>query len=101
MAIQRPSTIRAAALRSNALSLAKAFATGFRCSQEPVREFASRSDKASNSLFDISKTLRSWDVDQGWLLPPSVHQFVAPGHLAHFVRDTVCEAQDPSAITGV
>jgi transposase len=49
----------------------------------------------------MSKTFRAWDVDQAWLLPPSVHQFVAPGHLAHFVRDTVREALDLSAITGV
>ena len=48
----------------------------------------------------MSKTFRSWDVDQGWLLPPSIHEFVAPGHLAHFVRDTVREALDLSAITG-
>jgi len=49
----------------------------------------------------MSKHFRSWDVDQGWLLPPSVHQFVPAGHLAHFVRDTVREALDLSAITGV
>jgi len=49
----------------------------------------------------MSKTFRDWDVDQGWLLPPSVHQFVPPGHLAHFVRDTVREGLDLSAITGV
>ena len=49
----------------------------------------------------MSKTFRAWDVDQGWLLPASVHEFVAPGHLAHFVRDTVREALDLSAITGV
>lgn len=49
----------------------------------------------------MSKSFRAWDVDQGWLLPPSVHQFVPPGHLAHFVRDTVREALDLSAITGV
>ena len=46
----------------------------------------------------MSKTFRSWDVDQGWLLPPSVHEFVPAGHLAHFVRDTVREALDLSAI---
>jgi hypothetical protein len=46
----------------------------------------------------MAKTFRSWDVDQGWLLPPSVHEFVPPGHLAHFVRDTVREALDLSAI---
>ena len=44
------------------------------------------------------KVFRAWDVDQGWLLPPSVHEFVPPGHLAHFVRDTVREALDLSAI---
>lgn len=49
----------------------------------------------------MSKTFRAWDVDQAWLLPASLHQFVPPGHLAHFVRDTVREALDLSAITGV
>jgi len=49
----------------------------------------------------MSKTFRAWDVDQAWLLPPSLHEFVPPGHLAHFVRDTVREALDLSAITGV
>lgn len=46
----------------------------------------------------MSKTFRAWDVDQGWVLPPSLHDFVPPGHLAHFVRDTVREALDLSAI---
>jgi transposase len=46
----------------------------------------------------MSKTFRQWDVDQGWLLPASVHDFVPPGHLAHFVRDTVREALDLSEI---
>ena len=46
----------------------------------------------------MSKSFRSWDVDQGWLLPPSVHEFVPAGHLAHFVRDTVREGLDLSAI---
>jgi transposase len=46
----------------------------------------------------MSKTFRDWDVDQGWLLPASVHEFVPPGHLAHFVRDTVREGLDLSAI---
>jgi transposase len=49
----------------------------------------------------MSKTFRTWDVDQSWLLPASVQEFVPPGHLAHFVRDTVREALDLSAITGV
>src|SRR5215203_431027 len=46
----------------------------------------------------MAKVFRCWDVDQGWLLPPSVHEFVPPGHLAHFIRDTVREALDLSAI---
>ena len=46
----------------------------------------------------MAKVFRFWDVDQGWLLPPSVHEFVPPGHLAHFVRDTVRAALDLSAI---
>lgn len=54
-----------------------------------------------DSLLVMSKTFRAWDVDQAWLLPPSVHQFVPPGHLAHVVRDTVREALDASAITGI
>ncbi len=37
-------------------------------------------------------------MDQGWLPPPSPHEFAPPGHLAHFVRDTVREALDFSAI---
>lgn len=48
----------------------------------------------------MSKSFRAWDVDQGWLLPPSLHDFVAAGHLAHFVRDTVREGLDLSAIIG-
>lgn len=46
----------------------------------------------------MAKTFRSWDVDQGWLLPPSLHEFVPGGHVAHFVRETVREALDLSAI---
>lgn len=46
----------------------------------------------------MPKTFRSWDIDQGWLLPPSVRDFVPPGHVAHFVRDTVREDLDLSAI---
>ena len=49
-------------------------------------------------MLAMSKQFRSWDVDQSWLLPPSVHEFVPAGHLAHFVRDTVREALDLSAI---
>jgi len=46
----------------------------------------------------MSKTFRSWDVDQVWLLPPSIHDFVPAGHRAHFVRETVRESLDLSAI---
>lgn len=49
----------------------------------------------------MSKTFRSWDVDQAWLLPASVHDFVPPGHLAHFVRDTVREGLDLRSILSV
>lgn len=33
-----------------------------------------------------------------WLLPPSVQDLVPPGHVAHFVRDTVREGLDLTAI---
>jgi transposase len=46
----------------------------------------------------MSKTFRPWDVEQRWLLPPSVHELVPAGHLAHFVRDTICEELDLRAI---
>ena len=46
----------------------------------------------------MSKTFRDWDVEQGWLLPPSVLDFVPPDHLSHFVRDTVRESLDLTAI---
>ncbi len=49
----------------------------------------------------MSKTFRAWDVDQTWLLPPSLHEFVGSEHVAHFIRDTVREGLDLSAITGV
>jgi transposase len=45
-----------------------------------------------------AKRFRPWDVDQAWLLPPSVHELVPQGHLAHFVRDAVREHLDLSAI---
>ena len=46
----------------------------------------------------MAKTFREWDVNQGWLLPPSVHELVPPNHLSHFVRDTVRTDLDLSAI---
>ncbi len=46
----------------------------------------------------MEKKFREWRVDQAWLLPPSVLDFVPEGHLAHFVRDTVRESLDLLAI---
>lgn len=49
----------------------------------------------------MAKTFREWNVQQQMLLPPSVLDFVPPGHLAHFVRDTIAEELDLSAIVAV
>jgi transposase len=46
----------------------------------------------------MSKTFRPWDVEQRWLLPPSVHELVPAGHVSHFVRETVREELDLGAI---
>ena len=46
----------------------------------------------------MSKTFRPWDVEQRWLLPPSVLELVPAGHVAHFVRDTVREELNLDAI---
>jgi transposase len=46
----------------------------------------------------MEKTFRDWDIEQLMMFPPSVQDFVPPGHLAHFVRDTISEALDLSAI---
>jgi transposase len=46
----------------------------------------------------MAKTFRAWDVDQEWLLPPSVHDFVPAGHAAHLIRDLVRETLDLPAI---
>jgi hypothetical protein len=32
-------------------------------------------------------------VDQDWLLPPSLREFVPTGPVAHFIRDTVREGR--------
>jgi transposase len=52
----------------------------------------------SATRYGMSKTFRRWDVDQIWLLPPSVQDFVPAGHIAHFVREMVCTGLDLSAI---
>jgi transposase len=46
----------------------------------------------------MSKTFRAWDVEQRWLLPPSVDDLVPADHLAHFVRETVRQDLDLGAI---
>lgn len=46
----------------------------------------------------MSKTFRPWDVDQTWILPPTLDDFVPAGHVAHFVRDTVRNDLDLSAM---
>ena len=46
----------------------------------------------------MNKTFRAWDVDQRWLLPPCVDDLVPADHLAHFVRETVRQELDLSAI---
>jgi transposase len=46
----------------------------------------------------MTKSFRPWRVDEVWLLPPSVNEFVPPGHPAHLVRDIVREELDLSAI---
>jgi hypothetical protein len=45
------------------------------------------------SAWVMAKMFRPRDVDQSWVLPLSVYEFVPPGHLAHFIRDTVREAE--------
>ena len=51
-----------------------------------------------DSLAGMSKSFRPWEPDQVWLLPPSIQDLVPAGHIAHFVRDTVREGLDLSAI---
>lgn len=46
----------------------------------------------------MSKRFRPWLVDQPQFLPPSIDEFVAPDHVAHFVRNLVREQLDLSAI---
>ena len=46
----------------------------------------------------MAKTFREWDLEQSWLFPPSVKDFVPEGHIAHFIQDTVREDLDLSEI---
>jgi transposase len=51
-----------------------------------------------DALGCMSKTYRAWDVDQAWLLPASVHDFVPADHPAHLIREIVRGELDLSAI---
>jgi transposase len=51
-----------------------------------------------DSLADMTKSFRPWRVNEAWLLPPAVQEFVPEGHAAHLVRDTVAEELDLAAI---
>jgi len=46
----------------------------------------------------MSKTFRPWPVDEVWLFPASVQDFVPARHVAHFVRETVRGELDLGAI---
>ena len=46
----------------------------------------------------MGKTFRDWDIEQLMMFAPCVEDFVPQEHLAHFVRNTVCEALDLSTI---
>src|SRR5271156_2389178 len=46
----------------------------------------------------MSKIFRDWNVDQLWLLPPSLNDLVPSDHVSHFVRDTVREGLDLTLI---
>ena len=48
----------------------------------------------------MSKVFRAWKINEIWLLPPSVADFVPAGHPAHFIRDLVSDELDLSAIMG-
>lgn len=42
----------------------------------------------------MKKTFREWPVEQSFLFPPSVKDFVPEGHLSHFVRELVLNDLD-------
>jgi transposase len=46
----------------------------------------------------MAKTFRPWQVEQRWLLPPSIQEMVPEGHVAHFIRELVREELDLSEI---
>jgi hypothetical protein len=55
--------------------------------------------RESDLLCFMSKIFRPWDA--AWLLPPSVHELVPAGHVAHFIRDMAREELDLRAILSV
>ena len=44
------------------------------------------------------KTFRPWEIDQTWLFPPSLRDFVREGHIAEVIREIVRTELDLSAI---
>ena len=46
----------------------------------------------------MSRGFRDWDVEQVWLLPPSVQELVPEGHPSHLVRELVRDGLDLSGI---
>jgi transposase len=48
----------------------------------------------------MSKTFRAWKIDEPLFLPPTVGDFVAQDHLAHFVLSLVRDEIDLAEITG-
>ena len=49
----------------------------------------------------MAKVFRAWDVEQTWLLPPSIHELVPAAHPAHFVRELVRTELDLRALYAV
>ena len=45
-----------------------------------------------------SRPFRPWNLEQIQLLPPSVHDYVPPGHPAHLIRDLATHALDLSEV---
>lgn len=66
----------------------------------PVTVEFSRRDAVRRVFSFMGKVFRPWRIDETWLLPPPVSDFVTTGHPAHFVRDLVSEELDLSVIMG-
>ena len=46
----------------------------------------------------MMRPVRGWDVAQSMRLPPSVHELFPADHVAHFIRGTVIDEIDLSAV---